>query len=152
LVENLALYFFYFLLTEKLNHMAKTLYLSSQNTVDWYKSFCSVSKFLITNTTFFPSWNICSIIPLIFITYLALVHNYNTIKCICFINPRRRAGNHLVESKEQCISSVMRWARDCREDSPDMTINIQDALQRMKKIKDKFIESILRGCWLQHYP
>jgi len=29
------------------------MYLSSQNTVDCYKSFCSVSKFLISNTTFF---------------------------------------------------------------------------------------------------
>ena len=45
--------FFFFLLTEKLNHVAKTLYLSSQNTVNYYKSFCSVSKFWITNTTFF---------------------------------------------------------------------------------------------------
>ena len=45
--------FFCFLLTEKLNHVAKALYLSSQNTVDCYKSFCSVSKFFITNTTFF---------------------------------------------------------------------------------------------------
>jgi hypothetical protein len=45
--------FFFFLLTEKLNHVAKTLYLSSQNTVDCYKSFCSVSKFFITNTIFF---------------------------------------------------------------------------------------------------
>jgi len=51
LVENLALYFF--LLTEKLNHVAKALYFFSQNTVDCYKLFCSVSKFLITNTTFF---------------------------------------------------------------------------------------------------
>jgi len=41
---------------------------------------------------FFPSWNICSIIPLISIIYLALVHNYNTIKYICFINPRQRVG------------------------------------------------------------
>ena len=73
--------------------MAKALYLSSQNTVDCYKSFCSVSKFLITNTTFFFSlWNICSIISLISITYLVLVHNYDTIKCICFISPRQRAG------------------------------------------------------------
>ena len=72
--------------------MAKILYLSSQNTVNCYKSFCSVSKFWIANTTFFSSWNICSIIPLIAITYLALVHNYNTIKCICFINLRQRAG------------------------------------------------------------
>jgi len=72
--------------------VAKALYLSSQNIVDCYKSFCSVSKFFITNTIFFPSWNICSIIPLISITYLALVHNYNTIKCICFISPRQRAG------------------------------------------------------------
>ena len=44
---------FFFLLTEKLNHVAKTLYLSSQNTVNYYKSFCLVSKFWITNTTFF---------------------------------------------------------------------------------------------------
>jgi len=54
LVENLALWFFFcFLLIEKLNHVVKALYLSSQNTVDCYKSFCSVFKFLITNTTFF---------------------------------------------------------------------------------------------------
>jgi hypothetical protein len=53
LVENLALYFFFFLLTEKLNHVAKVLYLFSQNTVDCYKLFWSVSKFLITNTIFF---------------------------------------------------------------------------------------------------
>jgi hypothetical protein len=46
--------FFCFLLTEKLNHVAKALYLSSQNTVNCYKSFCSVSKFFITNTIFFP--------------------------------------------------------------------------------------------------
>jgi uncharacterized membrane protein len=72
--------------------VAKALYFSSQNTVNCYKSFCSVSKFLITNTIFFLSWNICSIIPLISITYLALVHNYNIIKCICFINPRQHAG------------------------------------------------------------
>jgi len=73
LVENLVLYFFSFLLTEKLNHVAKALYFSSQNSVDCYKSFYSVSKFLITNTTFFfPSWNIGSIIPLVSITYLAL--------------------------------------------------------------------------------
>jgi hypothetical protein len=76
----------------KLNHVAKALYISSQNTMDCYKSFCSVSKFLITNTTFFLSWNIGSIIPLVFITYIALVHNYNIIKYICFISPRRRAG------------------------------------------------------------
>jgi hypothetical protein len=72
--------------------VAKALYLSSQNTVDCYKLFCSVSKFFITNTTFFPSWNICSIIHLISITYLALVYNYNTIKCICFISLRQRAS------------------------------------------------------------
>jgi len=53
LVENLGMYFFFFLLTEKLNHVGKSLYLSSQNTVDCYKSFFSVSKFFITNTTFF---------------------------------------------------------------------------------------------------
>jgi len=92
LVENLAFFFFCFLLTEKLNHVAKSLYLSSQNTVDCYKSFCSVSKFLITNITFLPSWNICSIIPLISIIYLTLVHNYNTIKCIYFISPWQRTG------------------------------------------------------------
>ena len=73
--------------------MAKALYLSSQNTVDCYKSFCSVSKFLITNTTFF------SIMKYLFhhtfnfyITYLALVHNYNTIKYICFISLWAAAG------------------------------------------------------------
>jgi len=69
-----------FLLTEKINHVAKTLYFSSQNTVDCYKSFCLVSKFWSPTQLFFPSWNICSIIPLVSITYLALVHNYNTIK------------------------------------------------------------------------
>jgi hypothetical protein len=60
--------------------VAKTLYFSSQNTVDCYKSFCLVSKFWSPTQLFFPSWNICSIIPLVSITYLALVHNYNTIK------------------------------------------------------------------------
>ena len=45
--------FFCFLLTEKLNYVAKALYLSSQNTVNCYKSFYSVSEFFITNTTFF---------------------------------------------------------------------------------------------------
>ena len=34
---------------------------------------------MITNTTFFSSWNICSIVFLISITYLVLVYNYNTI-------------------------------------------------------------------------
>ena len=53
LVENLALQFCFFLLTGQLNQVGKALYLFSQNTVDCYKSFCSVSKFLITNTTFF---------------------------------------------------------------------------------------------------
>jgi hypothetical protein len=72
--------------------MAKSLYLSSQNTMDCYKSFYSVSKFLITNTTFFPSWNIDSIIPSVFITYLALIHNYKIIKHICFISLRQRAS------------------------------------------------------------
>jgi hypothetical protein len=71
--------------------VAKTLYLSSQNTIDYYKSFCSISKFLITNTTFFLSWNIF-IIPLISITYRALIHNYNTIKCIYFISPCQHVG------------------------------------------------------------
>ena len=45
---------------------------------------------------FFSSWNTGSIIPLVSITYLALVHSYNTIKYICFINPRQRADMHLV--------------------------------------------------------
>ena len=45
--------FFFFLLTKKLSHVGKTLYISSQNTVNCYKSFYLVSKFLITNTTFF---------------------------------------------------------------------------------------------------
>jgi hypothetical protein len=45
---------------------------------------------------FFPSWNIDFIIPLVSITYLALIHNYNTIKYICFISLRQRAGMHLV--------------------------------------------------------
>ena len=39
----------------------------------------------------FLSWNIGSIIPLVFITYLALIHNYNTIKYICFISPQQHA-------------------------------------------------------------
>jgi len=82
--------------------VAKTLYFSSQNTVNCYKSFCSVSKFLITNTTFFSSWNICSIIFLISITYLVLVHNYNAIKCICFISPRQRAGMSSRSITKQC--------------------------------------------------
>ena len=90
--------------------MAKALYLSSQNTVDCYKSFCSVSKFLITNTTFFPSWNICFIILLISITYLKLFHNYNTIKCICFINLRQRAcmlsRSTWKENQRQCFKNL----------------------------------------------
>ena len=45
--------FFCFLLTEKLNHVAKALYLSSQNTVDCYKSFCSGSKFFLSPTQLF---------------------------------------------------------------------------------------------------
>ena len=90
LVENLALQFFFFLLTKKLNHVGKALYLSSQNTVDCYKSLCSVSKFFDhQHNFFFPSWNIGLIIPLVSITYLALVYNYNTIKYICFISPRQ---------------------------------------------------------------
>jgi hypothetical protein len=76
--------------------VAKALYLPSQNTVDCYKSFCSVSKFWSPTQLFFSSWNTGSIIPLVSITYLALVHNYNTIKYICFINPRQRADMHLV--------------------------------------------------------
>jgi hypothetical protein len=71
--------------------VAKALYLSSQNTLDCYNSFCSVSKFFITNTIFFLSWNIYFIISLISITYLALVHNYSNIKCICFISSRQCA-------------------------------------------------------------
>jgi len=45
--------FFCFLSIENLNHVAKIIYLFSQNTLDCYKLFCSVSKFFITNTTFF---------------------------------------------------------------------------------------------------
>jgi hypothetical protein len=90
LVENLALQFFFFLLTGQLNHVGKALYLSSQNTVDCYKSLCSVSKFFDhQHNFFFPSWNIGLIIPLVSITYLALIYNYNTIKYICFISPRQ---------------------------------------------------------------
>jgi hypothetical protein len=77
--------------------VAKTLYFSSKNTMNCYKSFCSVSKFWSpTQLFFFPSWNIDFIIPLVSITYLALIHNYNTIKYIYFISPRQRAGMHLV--------------------------------------------------------
>ena len=54
--------------------MTKTLYISSQNNIDCYKLFCSVSKFLITNTTFFRHEIFASsylfIIPLVSITYL----------------------------------------------------------------------------------
>ena len=82
--------FFFFLLTEKLNHVAKALYLFSQNTVDCYKSFCSVSKFFITNTTFF--FVMKYLFHYTFNFYYLSVHNYNIIKCICFINPRQRAG------------------------------------------------------------
>ena len=57
--------------------MGKTLQLSSQNTVNCYNLFYSVSKFLITNTTFFFSWNIGFITPSVFITYLALIRNFN---------------------------------------------------------------------------
>ncbi|KAJ6979281.1 hypothetical protein NC653_027436 [Populus alba x Populus x berolinensis] len=41
----------------------------------------------------------------------------------------------------------MRLAPDCCEDSPDMTINIQDALQRMKKIKDKISSRNCQANW-----
>jgi hypothetical protein len=91
LVENLALYFFLFI-NRKAKSSGKTQYLSSQNTVDCYKSFCSVSKFFITNTTFFSIMKYCSIIHLVSITYLALVHNYNTIKYICFINSQQHVN------------------------------------------------------------
>jgi len=79
--------------------VAKTLYLFSQNTVDCYKSFCLVSKFLIINIIFFPSWNIGSIIPLMFITYLALIYNFNIIKYIYFINLQQHAYiyNNLIQ-------------------------------------------------------
>ena len=80
---------FCFLLTEKLNHVAKELYLSSQNIVDCYKLFCSIYKFFITNKTFFFRHEILAPSYLqFFITYLALVHNYNTIKHIYFISAR----------------------------------------------------------------
>ena len=92
LVENLSLLFFLLLLTKKLNHVAKALYLSAQNTMDCYKSFCSVSKFFITNTTFFFLVKYWLHHTFSFITHLVLVHNYNTIKYICFISPRQRAG------------------------------------------------------------
>ena len=99
------MYFFFFLLIEKLNHVGKSLYLSSQNTVDCYKLFFSVSKYSITNTTFFfPSLNIGSIIPLVSITYLPLIHNYNTIKYICFISSRQRAG--MSSSLQQITSNI----------------------------------------------
>ena len=75
--------------------MAKTLYLSSQNTVDCYKSFCSVFKFWSPTQFFFLSWNNGSIIPLVSINYLALVHNYNSIKYICFISPQQHADMNL---------------------------------------------------------
>jgi hypothetical protein len=48
---------------------------------------------------FFPSWNIDSIIPLVSITYLVLVLNFNTIKYICFISSWHRAGMHCVGVK-----------------------------------------------------
>ena len=84
--------FFCFFLTEKLNHVAKALYLSSHNTVDCYKSFCSGSKFFYHQHNFFSVMIYLPHIPLVYITYLALVHNYNTIKCICFISPRQRTN------------------------------------------------------------
>jgi hypothetical protein len=61
----------------------KTLWIATNHFLQSL-SFWSPTQFL------FPLWNIGSIIPLIFIIYLALVHNYNTIKYICFINPRQR--------------------------------------------------------------
>jgi hypothetical protein len=79
--------------------VAKILYLSSQNTVDCYKSFCSIFKFWSPTQLFFPSWNISSIISLVSIIYLALIYNYNTIKYIYFINPRQHTTIHLVLSK-----------------------------------------------------
>jgi len=45
LVENLTLYFFLLFINKKAKLCGEILYLSSQNTVDCYKLFCSVSKF-----------------------------------------------------------------------------------------------------------
>ena len=74
-----------------------------------YKSFCSVSKFLITNTTFFSIMKYFSIIHLVSITYLTLVHNYNTIKYICFINSRQRVGIEYIK-KTQMQFFIVNWA------------------------------------------
>jgi hypothetical protein len=73
--------------------VVKALYLSFQNTMDCYKLFCLISKFWSPTQLFFPLWNISSIIPLVSITYLVLVYNYNTIKYICFINSQKARGN-----------------------------------------------------------
>jgi len=62
----------------------KTLYIATNHFIQ-FLSFWSSTQF------FFPSWNICFIIPLISITYPVLVHNYNTTKYIYFINSRQRA-------------------------------------------------------------
>ena len=64
---------FCFLLTEKLNHVAKELYLSSQNIVDCYKLFCSIYKFFITNKTFFFRHEILAPSYLQFFYYLSSV-------------------------------------------------------------------------------
>ena len=68
--------FFCFLLTKKLNHMTKALYLSSQNIIDCYKSFGSVSKFFITNTTFFSRHEI--FVPS-YLQFLLLIQRWFTI-------------------------------------------------------------------------
>jgi hypothetical protein len=81
LVENLTLYFFLLFINRKAKSCVKS-------TVDCYKSCCSFSKFFLSPTHFFfLSWNISSIISLVFIIYLVLIHNYNKIKYIYFIKP-----------------------------------------------------------------
>jgi hypothetical protein len=75
----------------------KTLWIATNH-------FCSVSKFWSPIQLFFSSWNIGSIIPLVSITYLVLVYNYNTIKYICFISLRQRADIDLVGYKTRAGS------------------------------------------------
>ena len=62
----------------------------------WIATNHFVQSLSFWSPTQLPSWNIGSIIPLVSITYLVLIYNYNNIKYICFINPWQCARCHLV--------------------------------------------------------
>jgi len=99
----------------------KTLWIATNHFVQ------SLSFFLSSTQLFFPSWNISSIIHLVSITYLVLVHNYNTIKYICFIRPHQRAGMlsfvsnktnweiHMLINNNKFVDSTKKLSRKLRK-------------------------------------